>query len=76
MNFNFYEEEREERMDELNEYLTPREVMDLLFIGKNTFYKLVHSGKLRSFRIGKLWRVKKAELLSFAQHSESKYIYI
>ena len=27
-----------------NEYLTPREVMNLLYIGKNTFYKLVNSG--------------------------------
>lgn len=69
MNFNFCEEDREGLMDELNEYLTPREVMDLLFIGKNTFYKLVHSGELKAFRVGKLWRVKKADLLSLPQRS-------
>ena len=44
---------------ELNEYLTPREVMELLAIGKNTFYKMVQSGQLPAFRVGKQWRVKK-----------------
>ena len=42
-----------------NDYLTPFEVQAMLFIGKNTFYKLVKSGELKAFRIGKLWRVKK-----------------
>jgi len=45
-----------------NEYLTPAEVMELLFIGKNTFYKLVNSGELKAFRIGKLWRVKRESI--------------
>lgn len=67
MNFNFCEEDREERMDELNEYLTPREVMDLLYIGKNTFYGLVHSGQLKAFRVGKLWRVARDEVKKFTK---------
>lgn len=46
-----------------NEYLTPKEVMNLLYIGKNTFYQLVHSGELPAIRIGKLWRVKREALL-------------
>ena len=45
-----------------NEYLTPREVMELLAIGRNTFYRLVNSGELPAFRIGKLWRVRRADL--------------
>ena len=45
-----------------NEYLTPAEVMELLFIGKNTFYKLVNSGELKAFRIGKLWRVERESI--------------
>ena len=45
-----------------NEYLTPREVMELLAIGRNTFYRLVNSGELPAFRIGKLWRVRWADL--------------
>ena len=46
-----------------NEYLTPKEVMNLLYIGKNTFYRLVHSVELPAIRIGKLWRVKREALL-------------
>ena len=45
------------------EYLTPKEVMNLLYIGKNTFYRLVHSGELPAIRIGRLWRVKREALL-------------
>ena len=49
---------------EENEYLTPKEVMNLLYIGRNTFYKLVNSGELKAFRIGKLWRVRREDLNS------------
>lgn len=48
-----------------NEYLTPREVMNLLYIGKNTFYKLVNSGQLPAFRVGKLWRVRRDDIANW-----------
>lgn len=57
-----YEREDYDGTLELNEYLTPREVMELLAIGKNTFYKMVRSGQLPAFRVGKQWRVKRAVL--------------
>lgn len=44
------------------DFLTPKEVMDELAIGRNTFYRLVNSGELPAFRIGKLWRVKRTNL--------------
>lgn len=50
-------------VEELPQYLTPREVMDLLCIGRNTFYKLVNSGALKAFRIGKQWRVAAKDLV-------------
>ncbi|WP_144032045.1 helix-turn-helix domain-containing protein [Oscillibacter ruminantium] len=50
-----------------NEYLTPREVMSLLCIGKNKFYELVHSGELPAFRIGKLWRVRRWDLQRYCE---------
>ncbi len=61
----FYDYENDVDKDELdtaNEFLTPLEVMRLLYIGKNTFYRLVNSGELPAFRIGKLWRVKREDL--------------
>ena len=48
-----------------NEYLTPQEIMNLLFIGRNTFYKLVNSGELPAFRVGKLWRVSRKALVNY-----------
>lgn len=51
----------------ISEYLTPREVMELLYIGKNTLYKLLNSGELKGFRIGKQWRVRRADLSAFCE---------
>ncbi len=56
----------EEELETADEYLTPLEVMQLLFIGKNTFYRLVNSGELHAFRIGKLWRVRREDVATFA----------
>ncbi|MDD3021262.1 MAG: helix-turn-helix domain-containing protein [Alphaproteobacteria bacterium] len=60
--FGDYDEDEREAELTPNEYLTPREVMDLLYIGKNTFYRLVNSGELPAFRIGKLWRVRREDV--------------
>lgn len=65
-----YEYDDYESLDErepISEYLTPREVMDLLYIGKNTLYKLLGSGELKGFRIGRQWRVRKDSLREFAE---------
>ena len=59
--FEFYEIEEEFE----NEYMTPKEVMNLLYIGRNTFYKLVNTGELSAFRVGKLWRVSRESLQMF-----------
>ena len=37
--------------------LTTYEVMDYLNIGKNSLYKLLNSGKLKGFRIGKTRKI-------------------
>lgn len=58
--YDFYDDEVLEEPE--NEFLTPKEVMNLLCIGRNTFYKMVNSGELPAFRIGKLWRVRKKDL--------------
>lgn len=47
---------------EPNEVLTVTEVMELLYIGKNTAYELLKSGELKGFRIGKTWRVPRANI--------------
>ena len=61
-----YEREDADYEEHINEFLTPREVMELLAIGKNTFYKMAQSGQLPAFRIGRQWRVRRADLDRFA----------
>ena len=65
MYYNDYLEEVDTQ-ESINEYLTPREVMDLLYIKKNTLYRLLNSGELKGFRVGRQWRVTKASLQSFS----------
>ena len=43
------------RYDE--DVLTIREMMDMLAIGKNTAYKLIREGKVKSFRLGNSYKI-------------------
>ena len=47
------------------EIFTAQEIMEILFVGKNTVYELLNSGELKGFRIGKTWRVTKESLENF-----------
>jgi len=40
-----------------DDVITVKEMMDILAIGKNTAYKLLQDGTIKSFRIGKTHKV-------------------
>lgn len=42
--------------------LTTEEVMELLNIGKNAIYKLLASGELKAFRVGRNWKIPRKEV--------------
>jgi len=63
----YFSYENEDTSDTDYEFLTPQDVQRELSIGKNTFYRLVRSGQLPAFRIGKLWRVRRDVLLNWRQ---------
>jgi len=67
MYFDIYEDRQERRMERLEQYtvLTPRDVMDILGIGKNSAYGLLNSGRLYGFRVGRSWRVPAESLEAF-----------
>ena len=48
-----------------DDILTVSEVMDILYIGKNTVYQLLASGHLKGFRIGKSWRIPREFLIEY-----------
>ncbi len=39
------------------EIMTREEVMEFLKIGKSTFYKLLHSGKIKGFKEGNRFKI-------------------
>lgn len=43
--------------DDFGEILTVEDVMEYLYIGRNTIYKLLNSGELTGFRIGRTWKI-------------------
>lgn len=53
-------------MDEfLDEVLTVEDVMELLYVGKNTVYSLLQSGQLKGFGLGRCWRIPRESLTKF-----------
>lgn len=44
-------------MADNNEIMKFEEVMEYLNIGKSTLYKLLRSGEIISFKIGKVWKI-------------------
>lgn len=54
------------------EIITIKEFMELLHIGKNTAYKLLESGAVRAFKIGKVWKIPKTSVQEYiATQTES-----
>lgn len=45
--------------------LTVREMMDMLAIGKNTAYKLLQEGKVKSFRLGNSYKIFRKSVEDF-----------
>ena len=55
----------ERKMDQLPVVLTPAEAMEILGVGKNTMYRLLASGNLKAFRVGRSWRITSEALELF-----------
>ena len=51
------------------EVMTAYEVMDYLGIGENTLYRLLKSGELGAFRIGRIWKIPRKELDKYIDKS-------
>ena len=44
------------------ELLTVDEVMEILYLGRNTVYDLLRSGELKGIKFGKVWRIPKESI--------------
>ncbi len=56
---------------ENNDIMKLEEVMQYLDIGKNTLYRLLKSGELNAFKIGKVWKIPKKSVEEYINKSLS-----
>ena len=61
-----YWEEKERKFSDI---LTVKELMDYLAIGKNTAYELLHSKKIKSIKIGRVYKIPKTEVQEYIRKS-------
>ena len=47
------------------EIITMEELCEILYIGKNSAYKLLNSGQLKGFQIGRVWKIPKVSLTEY-----------
>ena len=54
-----------------NALLTIDELCSALMIGRNTAYRLLNSGAIKAFRIGRCWKIPKAAVRDFLEASHT-----
>ena len=52
-------------LNNTKDVLTLKELQELLNIGKNTALRLVQSGDIEGFRVGKQWRVVRESVIRY-----------
>ena len=57
----------EESFPKDRDFLSVREVAKLLYVSDRTIRLWIDVGKLPAFKIGKLWRVRKQDLIEYVQ---------
>jgi len=45
--------------------VTPEDLIKMLRIGRNAAYKLIHSGEIASFRVGKHYKITKQSVIAY-----------
>ena len=50
---------------EFPDIVSPDELMVMLDIGRNSAYKLLQDNEIKSFRIGKRWKIPKKEIIEY-----------
>ena len=53
------------KLKDYADVLTPAECIELLSIGRNSLYRLLRDGQLRSVRIGRSYRIPKSAVVDF-----------
>ena len=54
-----------DKSDMITTLYSPEEVADILQLGLSSTYFLLRSGKLKAFRVGKIWKISKLALQDY-----------
>ena len=66
------EKQQPVRLDDLPDVLSVLDIQTYLGIGQNTAYKLIMSGEIESFNIGRLRKVKKKSLIKYLDNADGQ----
>ena len=56
-------------LNKYNDILTVEELCEVLRIGKNTAYKLLKSGEIKSIKIGKVYKIPKKSVRKYLEQN-------
>ena len=59
-------------LENYSDFLTPQDIQKILKLSRNTVYKLVESGTIKSFKVGRHYRIPKSCLLDFINGSQNQ----
>lgn len=51
--------------NDFDDVLTVEDLCEALKIGKNAAYRLLNEGKVKGFRIGRIWKISKQSLEAY-----------
>ena len=60
-------------LDTYGDVISVDEFCDILMLGRNQAYKLLNSGYLGAFRIGRCWKIPKTAVIEFLQKGQSVF---
>ena len=57
-------------LDDYPDVLSFRQVMEITRVGRNLLLRLLNSGEIPAFKIGKLWKVYKKDLIQYLRQDQ------
>lgn len=61
--------------EEYPDIVSVKDLTNMLHIGKNTAYSLIHNGKIKSIRIGKVHKIPKINIINYINRLTSECSY-
>ena len=60
-------------LNQENDILTVDDLCEVLRIGKNAAYKLINSGKLKCYRINRIWKITRQSVEEYIDEARKNY---